>query len=46
MRTCRRPSLRVRGRDEAHLDALLTAVQEHGAVPVDPSDARAGAGSR
>ncbi|MFU8891285.1 MAG: TIGR00300 family protein [Anaerosomatales bacterium] len=30
--------LRVRGRDEGHLDALLTAVQEHGAVPVDPSD--------
>ena len=32
--------IRVRGRDEGHLDALLTAVQEHGAVPVDPSDAR------
>ncbi|MBE0417960.1 MAG: TIGR00300 family protein [Coriobacteriia bacterium] len=32
--------LRVRGRDEGHLDVLLTAVQEHGAVPVDPSDAK------
>ncbi len=31
--------LRVRGRDEAHLDELLTAVMEHGAVPVDPADA-------
>lgn len=30
---------RVRGRDEKHVDALLAAVQEHGAVPVDPSDA-------
>lgn len=33
-----RAVLRVRGRDEKHLDALLTAVQEHGAVPIDPSD--------
>ena len=32
--------IRVRGRDEEHLDALMTAVQEHGAVPVDPADAR------
>jgi lysine-ketoglutarate reductase/saccharopine dehydrogenase-like protein (TIGR00300 family) len=32
--------IRVRGRDEGHLDALLTAVQEHGAVPVDPSDVK------
>ncbi|MDY0087369.1 MAG: TIGR00300 family protein [Coriobacteriia bacterium] len=29
---------RVRGHDEDHLDALLMAVQEHGAVPVDPAD--------
>ncbi|HET6498281.1 MAG TPA: TIGR00300 family protein [Coriobacteriia bacterium] len=34
-----RAVLRVRGRDEGHVDALLAAVQEHGAVPVDPSDA-------
>lgn len=33
-----RAVIRVRGRDEAHLDALLTAVQEHGAVPVDPTN--------
>jgi lysine-ketoglutarate reductase/saccharopine dehydrogenase-like protein (TIGR00300 family) len=32
--------IRVRGRDVVHLDALLTAVQEHGAVPVDPSDVK------
>ena len=31
--------LRIRGRDEAHLDELMTAVMEHGAVPVDPADA-------
>jgi len=35
-----RAVIRVRGRDEEHLDALMTAVQEHGAVPVDPSDAK------
>lgn len=33
-----RAVLRIRGDGEEHLDALLTAVQEHGAVPVDPSD--------
>ncbi len=33
-----RAVLRVRGTDAAHLDSLLTAVQEHGAVPVDPAD--------
>lgn len=32
--------LRVTGDDEAHLERLLTAVQEHGALPVDASDAR------
>ncbi len=31
--------IRVIGRDAVHLDRLMTAVQEHGAVPVDPSDA-------
>ncbi len=31
--------LRIRGRDETHLDELMTAVMEHGAVPVDPADA-------
>lgn len=31
--------IRVIGRDAAHLDRLMTAVQEHGAVPVDPEDA-------
>lgn len=34
-----RAVLRLRGNDADHLDALITAVQEHGAVPVDPSDA-------
>lgn len=33
-----RAVLRIRGDDEVHLDELLTAVMEHGAVPVDPSD--------
>ena len=33
-----RAVLRVRGNDTEHLDSLLTAVQEHGAVPVDPAD--------
>ncbi len=33
-----RAVLRVRGNDAEHLDSLLTAVQEHGAVPVDPAD--------
>jgi lysine-ketoglutarate reductase/saccharopine dehydrogenase-like protein (TIGR00300 family) len=31
--------IRVIGTDAAHLDRLMTAVQEHGAVPLDPSDA-------
>jgi lysine-ketoglutarate reductase/saccharopine dehydrogenase-like protein (TIGR00300 family) len=31
--------IRVIGRDAAHLDRLMTAVQFHGAVPVDPEDA-------
>lgn len=31
--------IRVIGRDAEHLDKLLTAVQVHGAIPVDPSDA-------
>jgi lysine-ketoglutarate reductase/saccharopine dehydrogenase-like protein (TIGR00300 family) len=32
--------LRVIGRDAAHLDRLLTAITEHGAVAVDGSDAK------
>ncbi len=32
--------IRVIGRDADHLDKLMTAVQVHGAIPVDPSDAR------
>jgi lysine-ketoglutarate reductase/saccharopine dehydrogenase-like protein (TIGR00300 family) len=31
--------IRVIGHDAAHLDRLMTAVQFHGAVPVDPEDA-------
>jgi lysine-ketoglutarate reductase/saccharopine dehydrogenase-like protein (TIGR00300 family) len=31
--------IRVIGRDAEHLDRIMTAVQDHGAVPVDPSDA-------
>jgi lysine-ketoglutarate reductase/saccharopine dehydrogenase-like protein (TIGR00300 family) len=31
--------LRIRGDDQAHLDGILGALQEHGAVPVDPADA-------
>jgi lysine-ketoglutarate reductase/saccharopine dehydrogenase-like protein (TIGR00300 family) len=31
--------LRVIGDDAEHLDRIMTAVQDHGAVPVDPSDA-------
>src|SRR5450756_805290 len=31
--------IRVIGHDVAHLDRLMTAVQFHGAVPVDPEDA-------
>jgi lysine-ketoglutarate reductase/saccharopine dehydrogenase-like protein (TIGR00300 family) len=31
--------LRVIGNDVEHLDRIMTAVQDHGAVPVDPSDA-------
>jgi len=31
--------IRVIGRDADHLDKLMTAVQVHGAIPVDPSDA-------
>jgi hypothetical protein len=34
-----RAVIRVIGADAAHLDRLMTAVQDHGAVPVDPSDA-------
>jgi lysine-ketoglutarate reductase/saccharopine dehydrogenase-like protein (TIGR00300 family) len=30
--------LRIIGRDAEHLAGLLAAIQEHGAVPVDPSD--------
>jgi lysine-ketoglutarate reductase/saccharopine dehydrogenase-like protein (TIGR00300 family) len=33
-----RAVLRVIGKDRAMVDRLLTAVQEHGAVPLDPSD--------
>ena len=32
--------LRVRGKDQVHLDEILGAIQPHGAVAVDPSDAR------
>ena len=41
-RTNRNPShalIRVIGTGAEHLDRLMTAVQEHGAVPVDPEDA-------
>ena len=31
--------LRVFGNDEAHLAEILMAIQEHGAVPLDPTDA-------
>lgn len=31
--------LRVKGRDERHLTQILTAIQEHGVVPIDPHDA-------
>jgi lysine-ketoglutarate reductase/saccharopine dehydrogenase-like protein (TIGR00300 family) len=34
-----RAVIRVIGTDAAHLDRLMTAVQDRGAVPVDPSDA-------
>jgi lysine-ketoglutarate reductase/saccharopine dehydrogenase-like protein (TIGR00300 family) len=34
-----RAVLRVIGPDQVTLDRLMTAVQEHGAVPIDPSDA-------
>src|SRR5664280_626279 len=34
-----RAVIRVIGPDQETLDRLMTAVQEHGAVPVDPSDA-------
>ncbi len=34
-----RAVLRVRGQSEEHLGELLTAIQEHGAVPLDPTDA-------
>jgi lysine-ketoglutarate reductase/saccharopine dehydrogenase-like protein (TIGR00300 family) len=30
--------LRVTGRDEAHLDEVLSTIQQHGAVPVEPDD--------
>jgi lysine-ketoglutarate reductase/saccharopine dehydrogenase-like protein (TIGR00300 family) len=32
--------IRVIGHDAEHLDRIMTAVQDHGAVPVDPSDAQ------
>jgi lysine-ketoglutarate reductase/saccharopine dehydrogenase-like protein (TIGR00300 family) len=35
-----RVEMRVFGRDQAHLDALLVAIQEHGVVPIHPEDAR------
>jgi lysine-ketoglutarate reductase/saccharopine dehydrogenase-like protein (TIGR00300 family) len=31
--------IRCIGRDATHLDRIMTAVQDHGAVPLDPSDA-------
>jgi lysine-ketoglutarate reductase/saccharopine dehydrogenase-like protein (TIGR00300 family) len=31
--------IRVFGRDQAHLDDILAAVQAHGAVPIEPGDA-------
>ena len=34
-----RAVIRIHGRDRAHLEEILTAVQEHGAVPVAPEDA-------
>jgi lysine-ketoglutarate reductase/saccharopine dehydrogenase-like protein (TIGR00300 family) len=34
-----RAVIRVIGTDAAHLDRLMTAVQDRGAVPVDPADA-------
>jgi lysine-ketoglutarate reductase/saccharopine dehydrogenase-like protein (TIGR00300 family) len=38
--------LRVRGRDQEHLDEILGAIQSHGAVAVDPSDANLVAASQ
>jgi lysine-ketoglutarate reductase/saccharopine dehydrogenase-like protein (TIGR00300 family) len=38
--------LRVRGTSPAHLDELLVAIQEHGAVACDPSDATVEAAPR
>ena len=34
-----RAVIRIHGRDRAHLEEILTAVQEHGAVAVTPEDA-------
>jgi hypothetical protein len=34
--------LRVFGRDQAHLEMILEAIQEHGAVSVEPHDAELG----
>ena len=30
--------LRIAGRDEAHVDEVLSTIQQHGAVPIEPDD--------